>query len=366
VKFEIGVMAKLDQLSFEHLAGLSYRFYTSAFTGSLVNQSNRLARSFERLYDVLAFDILTLFLKVGFTSTILFAIQPVIALALLAFFALYAAAAVGLALWKMPASAAAAAASSRQTGQLADKLTNISAIKYFAREPDEITSYRQTVATTKQAFTRDWVTQEIINAVQAVLLIAFSAGFFIGSLYLVSQGRINFGQFILVQSYVMVIFDALWGIGRIARNIERSLADAAEMTTIMSTPAEVQDRPDAAAVTISTGRVDFERVTFGYDGQKRHRVFQGLDLHIEPGEKIGLVGTSGGGKTTITKLLLRLLDIQDGSILIDGHDIAKLRQADVRRAISYVPQEPLLFHRSLQENIAYGRPEATVRQINQT
>ncbi|QQR52441.1 ABC transporter ATP-binding protein [bacterium] len=212
VKFEIGVMAKLDQLSFEHLAGLSYRFYTSAFTGSLVNQSNRLARSFERLYDVLAFDILTLFLKVGFTSTILFTIQPMIAVALLVFFALYAVAAVALALWKMPASAAAAAASSRQTGQLADKLTNISAIKYFAREPDEIASYRQTVASTKQAFTRDWVTQEIINAVQAILLIAFSAGFFIGSLFLVSQGQINFGQFILIQSYVMVIFDALWGL----------------------------------------------------------------------------------------------------------------------------------------------------------
>ncbi|QQR52440.1 ATP-binding cassette domain-containing protein [bacterium] len=155
------------------------------------------------------------------------------------------------------------------------------------------------------------------------------------------------------------------GIGRIARNIERSLADAAEMTTIMSTPAEVQDQPDAPAVTIRTGRVDFEQVVFGYDGQKRHQVFQGLDMHIEPGEKIGLVGTSGGGKTTITKLLLRLMDIQDGRILIDGHDIARLRQADVRRAISYVPQEPLLFHRSLQDNIAYGKPGATVRQIKQ-
>lgn len=363
VKFEIGVMAQLDKWCFEHLATLSYRFYTSTFTGSLVNQSNRLVRSFERLYDVFAFDILTLVLKVGFASAILCTIQPVIAAALLIFFGLYTAAAIKLAMWKMPASAAAAAASSRQTGQLADNLTNISAIKYFAREQDEIKKFQRTVHETRRAFTKDWVTQEIINAVQAIFLIFFSAGTFIGSLYLVSQGRIDFGQFILVQSYVMIIFDALWGIGRIARNIERALADAAEMTTILETPPTVQDSTSAKPAKITKGEVEFKDVVFGYDDDAGYRVFDGLNLNIHPGEKIGLVGTSGGGKTTVTKLLLRLMDIQSGSISLDGHNIARLRQSDVRRAISYVPQEPLLFHRSLRENIAYGRPGASLADI---
>ncbi len=366
IKFEIGVMADLDQRSYEHLSTMSYNFYTTAFVGSLVNQANRLARSFERLYDVFAFDILGLIIKVSFSTIILFTIQPIVALSLLGFFVLYTVCAVALAIWKMTTTAAAAAASSRQTGRLADNLSNMSAIKYFAREAHEISAYRRVVTETKRAFTRDWAIQEIIHGVQAIMLIGFSASMFVGSLYLVAHRQIDFGQFILVQSYVMVIFDALWGVGRVARNVERSLADAAEMTVILNTPPEVSDVPKAKRVRITDGAVQLRDVSFSYrDENTSHTVFSNFNLDIQPGEKIGLVGTSGGGKTTVTKLLLRLMDIQSGTILLDGHDIATMRQADVRRAISYVPQEPLLFHRSLYENIAYGRPQATLAQVKQ-
>jgi ATP-binding cassette subfamily B protein len=197
-------------------------------------------------------------------------------------------------------------------------------------------------------------------------MIIFESATFIVSLHLVAMHRIDFAQFVLIQSYIFGVFGSLWGMSGMVRNIERSLSDAAEMTYILGLRPEVLDRPHAKPVTIQKGEVKFNSVTFAYhdsDNEKSQPVFSHLDLTVAPGEKIGLVGPSGGGKTTVTKLLLRLMDIDSGSITLDGHDIAAMHQQDVRRAISYVPQEPLLFHRGLRENIAYGRPGATEKQI---
>src|SRR5262249_38926206 len=152
---------------------------------------------------------------------------------------------------------------------------------------------------------------------------------FIASLRLVATHRIDLAQLVLVQAFIWNIFGSLWNVGRIARNIERALADAQEMTLIMYLVPEVQDRSGAGAITIGQGEVKITGLTFAYDdGNKAQGVFDDLNLTIKPGEKIGLVGTSGGGKTTVTKLLLRLMDIQGGAIELDGHDIAKMRQGD--------------------------------------
>jgi ATP-binding cassette subfamily B protein len=114
---------------------------------------------------------------------------------------------------------------------------------------------------------------------------------------------------------------------------------------------------------VSAGAIAFEDMTFSY--LSRHRLFRGFDLRIEPGQRVGLVGASGSGKTTLSKLLLRFVDVQEGRILIDGHDIAEVSQAELRRQVTYVPQEPLLFHRSIRDNIAYGRMDATDEQVRE-
>ncbi|HEY6736844.1 MAG TPA: ABC transporter ATP-binding protein [Candidatus Saccharimonadia bacterium] len=362
--FEIRVESKLHLANFEHLSGLSYHFFSSNFTGSLVNQANKLVGAFERLYDTLSFDIMPLIVRTISSVVVISVFAPGVALGMSVFFVVYVVAAIGLAMWKIPISAAAAAGQTRATGRLADNLTNISAIKYFAHERSEVDNYRAIVLHNQRLFTRDWATQEIINAIQAILLIGFESVVFVVSVYLITKRQIDLGQFVLIQAYIWSIFGVLWGVGRVARNVERSLADAAEMTTILATPAEVQDKPIAPAVTIKRGAVEFQDVVFAYhEAGKSQPVFGGLNLKIAPGERVGLVGTSGGGKTTVTKLILRLMDIDSGAIMLDGHDIADMRQADVRRAISYVPQEPLLFHRSLEENIAYGRPGATAADV---
>jgi ATP-binding cassette subfamily B protein len=364
VTMEVGIMRDLEQSIFRHLTTLSYRFFAGSFSGALVTQANRFVNSYERLYDSLAFDIMPLIIKTGFSFAIIFTFAPGVAWGLLAFCTLFVASAFILFTKKMPASTRAAAAHTRITARLADSLTNVSAIKYFAREKDEIDSFADVTQSHYRFAKRDWNLQEMINAWQAILMMTFETIVFIVSLQLVASRKIDLAQLVLIQAFVWNIFGSLWNVGRIARNIERSLADAAEMTIILYTKPEVQDDPAAKSTKITDGALTITGLTFAYqEADDSQKVFEQLNLKIAPGEKIGLVGTSGGGKTTVTKLLLRLMDIDGGTIALDGHDIAAMRQSDVRRAISYVPQEPLLFHRTLRENIAYGRPDATQEMI---
>ena len=161
--------------------------------------------------------------------------------------------------------------------------------------------------------------------------------------------------------------------------INRSLGDAAEMTQNLDEPRLVDDAPDATELKVTDGAIEFENLSFKYnDGVGEDgiidednpagalgNIFENFSMSIKPGERIGLVGRSGSGKTTLTRLLLRLADIQEGHIYIDGQDISKVTQVSLRRQIAYVPQEPLLFHRTIAENIAYGRPDASFEEIKE-
>ena len=138
------------------------------------------------------------------------------------------------------------------------------------------------------------------------------------------------------------------------------------MTVVLDEPRLVSDVPDAGELVVHEGAIDFEGIGFSYeDGGVETRVFEDFDLHIPAGQRVGLVGMSGAGKTTLTKLLLRLSDIQEGHILVDGQDIARCTQQSLRRQIAYVPQESILFHRTIAENIAYGKPDATMDEIRE-
>jgi len=146
----------------------------------------------------------------------------------------------------------------------------------------------------------------------------------------------------------------LWEFSRLLRNTNRSLGDAAEMTEIFGIIPEVKDPTKPEKLAMRRGEVKFQDVAFAYPENQDDALFKGLSLKIKPGEKVGLVGPSGGGKTTITKLLLRFMDIEKGQISIDGQNIAAVKQSDLRSRVAYVSQEPILFHRSLAENIGYG------------
>ncbi len=150
------------------------------------------------------------------------------------------------------------------------------------------------------------------------------------------------------------------------QRINRALGDAAEMTRVLDEPRLVADDPDAPELKVTEGAIDFEHLSFAYrDAAAGESVFDDLTLHVAAGQRVGLVGKSGSGKTTLTKLLLRLDDVQGGRVLVDGQDVSRCTQQSLRRQVAYVPQEALLFHRSIRENIAYGRPGTTDEQIRE-
>jgi len=198
----------------------------------------------------------------------------------------------------------------------------------------------------------------VTGSIQVVLYISVIAF----AVWLATTRQIAVGIIYLCVDYIRTILNRLWDLNGTFRAITRVFGDAHDMTEILMIEPEVADDESAHRLTVTEGSLQFNNVTFQYP-ESKSPLFKNFTMEIKSGEKVGLVGQSGSGKTSITKLILRFMDIQSGAITIDGQDIAKARQQDVRQAISYVPQEPLLFHRSIAENIAYGKEDATLDEI---
>ena len=172
------------------------------------------------------------------------------------------------------------------------------------------------------------------------------------------------GTLVVMFTYTYTVTNQFNFINNGLQRFNRAFGDASGMTAILDEPRLVADKPGASDLKVSHGAIDFQGIDFFYtDGNAKTQVFDKFELHIPAGQCVGLVGMSGAGKTTLTKLLLRLSDIQEGQILIDGQNIADTTQQSLRRQIAYVPQEALLFHRSIAENISYGKPDASMDQI---
>ena len=163
----------------------------------------------------------------------------------------------------------------------------------------------------------------------------------------------------LLQTYILRLIDFLWGIGQTLRHTFIAISEASEILQIIDTPHEIQDK-SSKKLKLQHGAISFNNVNFSYG---ENQIFHDLNFHIKPGERVALVGESGSGKTTITKLLFRLYDIQKGEILIDDQNIAEVTQESLRSSMSMIPQDPILFHRFIRENIAYGKPNASDEEI---
>ena len=260
----------------------------------------------------------------------------------------------------------AAGAQNQLSGELADSVANILAVKTYGREDYERGLFD---AANREVVARDskrmWasLTRGIITAAITVVIMAVTSVF-------ISGGNAWFGitpgTLVVMFTYTYNLTNQFNFINAGLQKFNRAFGDASGMTAVLDEPRLVADAPDAADLAVTRGDIDFAGIGFSYeDGSATTRVFEDFNLQIPAGQRIGLVGMSGSGKTTLTKLLLRLSDIQEGTITVDGQDISKITQQSLRRQIAYVPQEPLLFHRSIAENIAYGRPDATMEQIRE-
>jgi ATP-binding cassette, subfamily B, bacterial len=364
-RLEIRVQEDLHNRMFSHLMQLDTNFHANRFGGSLVSQVNKLAGAYVRVQDTLVFEFLPLAISIAFASFILWPRAPLYVLALLGLSAVFIVATIIISRIVRKYSEAEAAASNKQTGILADAISNIAAIKSFSARKHEQAHYASAV--------KSWTVAEraVMNStlVRQTFYASITTSLGVAALALavvsVTIFHADVSTVFLVVTYTGMVTQGLWEFSSHSmRTFTHALGDAKAMTEILEITPEVTDKPNPEPPRIQKGAIVFNDVTFTHaDAKKNDVLFRNLNLTIPAGKKIGLIGRSGSGKTTLTRLLLRFSDIDGGAITIDGQNIADVTQDDLRRSIAYVPQEPLLFHRTLRENIAYGRPDATTDEI---
>ena len=351
----------LAKLAFDAVINQSMTFHSNHFSGSLTSAANKLPSAFINLKSNFVWDIYPLILTVIYSLVVTFLVCPPFALILLLFTVLYAVLAVLMYYKTMHYEETMASAENKQTGQLADAVTNVMSVKSYAMEGHEKNRFARATGETKKAIfgtaKASFERNMTLNIVQT--------GTFILVLILVVLGHNLFGLTIANTVFVFQISNSLlsnvWRLNHILRSVNRSFGDASEMVKILDMPYIVDDKTDKPLV-VKNARLEFSHISFKHNEQKE-RLFEDFSLTISAGESVGLVGVSGSGKSTLTKLLLRFADVDKGAIFVDGQDIRDVTQKSLRRAIAYVPQESSLFHRSIYENIAYGRPEAKQSEV---
>lgn len=366
---EMKVLQNIHETIFDHLMTMSAKFHANRFGGSIVSQANKLASSYVRIADTFTFQLAGLVLSFIFTAIILIPKAPAVVAFLMVFSALYIFTTLKISKYLRRLITAESSANTRQTGFLADAVTNIMAVKSFATDKQESLRYHSATETSRLATVdvmKASMKTDVFFATSTTTLSIVSFGLAVAAAFYASQtGNADISTVFLTFTYAGVIGQQLWTFShQTIRNYNRAMGDAYDMITILETAPEISDPATPEPPRIKDGAISFENVIFDHeDNHPDNALFKGLNLSIKPGEKVGLVGPSGSGKTTLTKLLLRFTDIQSGNILIDGQNITAISQSDLRRNISYVPQEPLLFHRSIRENIAYGNQEASLEQV---
>lgn len=355
-EFEIRIRRDMAIDVYDHLQLQSQRFHADRFGGALVSQTNKFLSAYERLMDDFIWSMVsgatTLLVSLG----VLVFVSYKYAIVLLVITIAYMGIMYRRMQKQMPYNLAEAEAESEQTAALADAITNVSTIRAFAAEEHEYKRFSGVAGSLHKAYHKLSVENLKTEAISHVQTNSFSIVAFLFGLVAITSFGANVSVLYLILTYTQGLVGQLWQFGRLIRNVNRSFGDAAEMTEILGIEPEIQDPKLPEASRIHRGGIEFSKVNFNYsDAKHEEPLFKNLDLRVKPGEKVGLVGHSGGGKTTVTRLLLRFMDIQSGEILIDGQNIANIKQTDLRNNIAYVSQEPMLFHRTLSENIRYGR-----------
>ena len=339
-------------------------FFHENFAGSLTKRTLSYAARFEDFVDILAFRIIGQLLPLGFASVVLWQYDPWLVAVLAGMVSLTAFVVLPLIRRRQALVDQREAAWARLSGHVSDTLSNMDAVRAYASERREAAEHRRRVTDYRRLALASWDYHNLrIDVVVAPLAVLASAlGLVLALLVAARTGGAGIAAVVVTVAYFTQAGGILFQFNEVYRGLERAVTEAAQFTELLLTDPLVLDPAQPEPLRFQNGGVRLEQVGFTHAGQSTP-LFDGLDLQIAPGERVGLVGRSGGGKTTIIRLLLRLMDIDRGRIAVGGQDISRLTQADLRGLIAYVPQDPVMFHRTLRENIAFGRPEATEAEI---
>jgi len=359
--FQSGGMAKLRTQAYDYLLNHSHSFFANNFTGSLTQRISRYARAFESLADRIIWNIVPVFIRIVGITIVIWTIKPIISVVVIIWTLLFLGFNYAFARFRLTYDLIRTEADTRSTGVLSDGISNHNNIQIFTGFHHESKLFSEAVTYQAKATRKVWLLDVVAESVQAFLIIFMEFFLFYFSIKYWQAGIINIGVFVLLQSYIMGLVGRIWDFSRVVRDFYQSFADAKEMVEILTLPHEIRDVPGAHKLVVTKGEVDFKNVQFSFNTTRS--VLNGINLVIKGGEKVALIGPSGAGKSTIVRLIMRLYELGGGYICIDGQDIQKVTQESLHEYISLVPQDPILFHRTLMENIRYGKKDATDEEV---
>jgi ATP-binding cassette subfamily B protein len=363
VPLTLSMMRKVSQNAFHRVQRFSTDWHNNSFAGSIVRKITRGMWALDMINDVLLLALLPSLVVLVGTVVLLGQRWPIMGLVMALGSIAYVMLTVTLATRLIaPASRLSNAQDTRIGGVLADALGGNAVVKSFGAEAREDARLSRVVNKWSRRTHRTWMLHTWSGTGQLALLWFVRSAVTGTALWLWWQGRATPGEITYVLTTYFVVHGYLRDIGQHVHHMQRAVNEMEEMVQLHAEPLGVADSPGARPLRIDAGEVRFDHVTFCYAGQHTP-LYRDLNVRIAPGERIGLVGHSGSGKTTFVKLIQRLYDVTEGRVLIDGQDVTHATQQSLRSQIAIVQQEPILFHRSLAENISYARPEATMEEI---
>jgi ATP-binding cassette subfamily B protein len=346
---------------FAYLQQHSHRFVSSEFAGALAHRVSEVALGVNQTLSILLFDLIPLVVTLSLATLLLWTASSLLAAFMLGWSVLFILVCYHLAKRSHPLAQQYSSARSTSTGKVVDAVTNLTNIRLFARHSYEHGYLGDFLEREVGAAYRSFGYMEKIRWFQSLSGMSLKIGVLLLSLYLWRSGQISIATFVMSTSLSLLIINDVASLSRRFLEFFEATGNIANGVRTLIRPHEVVDKPDAGRLEVSQGRVEFRNVTFGYAPDKP--IFEQLDLLIPAGQRVGLVGSSGSGKSTLLNLLLRLYDVNGGQVLIDGTDVRDVTQHSLHQQIGLIPQEPGLFHRSIRENIHYGRLDASQDEL---
>ena len=363
IRLTLAAMSRAIRDGFERVQNRGLDWHASHFGGSTVRAVTRGTWAIDLFNDTVLVELIPLLVVMAGTTALLAVHMPLVGLVTGLGVLLYVVV-VALVSVKLvsPISRLANLWDSRLGGALADSIGGNLVVKLFGAERRERARLDRVANKWRERTHRAWMRGTAFGFFQSLVLLLLQAITLAVALWLWRTGAASVGDLAFVITAFLVLQGYLRNVGMNVRDLQKALNEMEELAQLMSERPEDLDRPGARPLVVEAGAIAFDGLLFRHENAAAP-LFQDFDLVIPPGQRVGLVGRSGSGKSTLTRLLLGLHPLQDGRILIDGQDIAAATRASLRRQIAVVPQDPILFHRSLAENIGYGRPGATQAEI---
>ncbi len=357
-------MRKMSVRVLEHLHQLSLRFHLERKTGAISRDLERGTASVSTLMNFMVFSIIPIAVEFGLVAFMLLKnYAPIFALVTFITVAVYVYFTIKITEWRMDHRHEMNRLDSQSSNQAVDSLINYETVKYFNNEELELKRYDQTLADWESVAVKSQTSMSLLNFGQAsIISIGVTVIMFLAANSVV-QGSISIGDLVMVNAFMLQLFLPLGSLGIIYRQMKYTLADMDMVFRLLETPQEVTDSPAATDLVVKQANISFEHVAFAY--QNERPILRDVSFKIAAGHKVAIVGHSGAGKSTISRLLYRFYDITSGRILIDGQDISQVTQSSLRKAIGIVPQDTVLFNDTIRYNLQYGNLQASQAELEQ-